>query len=134
MAAGIYTLSTPVTTAATQTTSAIIGLDGLMALSVDMQFIYGSGGTTVKSYLQFSLDGGATYQDAAAAAFATASGRKQFNLSGATPKLTPNTPGDGVLTDDTAIDGVLGPTWRVKVVSVGTYGGSSQVICRIVAR
>jgi hypothetical protein len=44
------------------------------------------------------------------------------------------TPGDGTLAADTAADGVLGPVWRLKVVSVGVYGGSTQVVARIVAR
>lgn len=131
---GVYTLSAAVTAAGTQVTSSIAGLDGMLAASIDINFAYGSGGTTCDVFAQFSLDGGATWQDAAHAAFTTASARKQFNISGLTPKTTPQTPGDGTLAADTAADGVLGPLWRLKVVSVGTYANSTLVTARLVAR
>jgi hypothetical protein len=131
---GVYTLSAAITAAGTQVASSISGLEGMLAASIDVNFIYGSGGTSCDVFAQFSLDGGATWQDAAHAAFTTASARKQFNLSGLTPKTTPQTPGDGVLAADTAADGVLGPLWRLKIVSVGVYGASTQVVARLVAR
>jgi hypothetical protein len=131
---GVYTASAAVTTAGTQVTSSIPSLDGMLAASISLAFSYGSGGTTCDAFVQTSLDGGTVWQDVAHGAFTTASAVRQFNVSGLTPKLTPSTPGDGTLAADTAADGVLGPTWRMKVVSVGTYGGSTQIVARIVAR
>lgn len=134
MIPGVYTLSAAVTTAGTQVTSSISDLDGMLAASISIALQYGSGGTSIDAFAQVSLDGGSVWQDVAHVAFTTASAVKQFNVSGLTPKLTPLTPSDGVLTGDTAVDGVLGPLWRLKIVSTGTYSGSSQVICRLVAR
>ena len=131
---GVFTLSSAVTTAGTQVTSSITGLDGMLAASISLAFLYGSGGTTCDAFMQTSLDGGTVWQDVAQAAFTTASATKQFNVSGLTPKLTPATPGDGTLAADTAVDSVIGPMWRMKVVSVGVYGASTQVVARIVAR
>lgn len=130
----VYTLSEAITAAGTQATTPIVGLDGMLAASISIALQYGSGGTTVDAFVQTSLDGGATWQDVAHAAFTTASAVKQFNVSGLTPKTTPQTPGDGILTADTAADGIVGPMWRLKVVSTGTYGGSTQVVARLVAR
>lgn len=131
---GVYSLSAQVTTAGTQVTSSITGLDGILAASISLAFLYGSGGTTCDAFMQTSLDGGTVWQDVAHAAFTTASATKQFNVSGLTSKLTPSTPGDGTLAADAAIDSILGPTWRMKVISVGVYGASTQVVCRIIAR
>lgn len=131
---GVYTASAAVTAAGTQVTSSITGLDGMLAASISLAFSYGSGGTTCDAFVQTSLDGGTVWQDVAHGAFTTASATKQFNVSGLTPKLTPATPGDGTLAADTAVDGVLGPMWRMKVVSVGIYGASTQIVCRLIAR
>ncbi len=131
---GVYTLSSAITAAGTQISSSISGLDGMLAASISIAFLYGSGGTTCDSFLQMSLDNGAAWQDVAHAAFTMASAVKQFNVSGLTPKLTPLTPGDGILANDTAVDGIIGPLWRLKSVSTGIYGGSTQVVARIVAR
>lgn len=131
---GVYAFSAQVSAAGTQVTSTIDNLEGMLAASISIQLLYGSGGTTVDAYIQTSIDGKKTWQDVAHAAFTTASATKQFNVSGLTPKLTPATPGDGVLAADTAVDGVLGPSWRMKVVSVGVYGASTLVAAGLVAR
>ena len=133
---GIYFLSVPVSTAGTQITaraSDITDLDGILGLSISIQFIAGTGGASVDAFLQQTFDSGFTYQDVAHASFATTNATKQFNVSGLTPKTAPVTPGDGTLTADTAQDGILGGDLRLKVVSAGTYAGA-QVVCRVAAR
>ena len=109
-------------------------LEGMLAASVQIKFAYGSGGTSLKVYIQTSLDQGATWIDVACAAFTTSSATKVLNLSGLTPKTSAATPSDGALTDDTALDGVLGDRWRAKITSVGTYAGSTTLSCRMMAR
>lgn len=123
-----------VTAAATQNGDPVLKLDGMTALSGLVKFDWGSGGTTCKVYVQTSLDQGATWIDIAALAFTTADASKVFNLSGLTPKTTAVVPTDGTLTDDTCLDGILGDRVRLKVVSTGTYAGSTIVTGWIAAR
>jgi hypothetical protein len=110
------------------------GLEGLLALAAQLRLAYGSGGTAIKAYLQTSLDQGATPIDVACFTFSTSSAVKARNLSALTSKLTDVTPTDGALTDDTSVDGVLGDRFRLKIVSTGTYGGSTVLSGRLVAR
>lgn len=105
-------------------------LDGLTAVSLLVRFSYGSGGTKVTVYVQTTLDQGASWIDVACITFTTATASKVLNLSGLTPKTTAATPSDGALTDDTAIDGILGDRLRCKVVSTGTYAGSTSLAVR----
>lgn len=97
---------------------------GLLAQA---NFVYGSGGTTVDAYLQTSLDGGLTAIDIAQWHFTTASARKVYNLNSQTAQTTQITPADGALSSNTAQDGVLGPMYRVKYVTTGTYAGNTSL-------
>lgn len=99
-------------------------LNGAVAAAVQFRLSYGSGGTSIKAYLQTSLDQGSTWIDIACATFTTASANKVVNLSALTAKTTAATPTDGTLTDDTAVDGILGDRLRVKVTSTGTYANT----------
>lgn len=116
-----------ITAAATQLGTPILELDGMTALTCQLKFVFGSGGLTCRAYLQTSLDQGATWIDIACQLFEVANETKIFNLSGLTPKTTAVAPTDGTLTDDTSLDGILGDRVRLKVVSTGTYAGSTQV-------
>lgn len=102
----------------------IQNLEGILATTIEAKFSYGSGGTSLKAYVQVTLDDGQTWVDVASFAFTTSSATKLINLSGLTPKTTAVTPSDGALTDDTCIDGILGSAMRVKVTSVGTYANT----------
>lgn len=132
---GIYSLGDiSITTAGTQTGEWMTGLAGVLAMSAQVRLSYGSGGTNVKAYLQTSLDEGTTPIDIACIVFGTASENAVLNFSGLTPKTTQVTPTDGALADDTAVDGILGDRFRLKLVSVGTYAGSTVLSARICAR
>ncbi len=135
---GDYALTTAVTgeviTEGSDGAAYIENLEGMFAASLLLKFAYGSGGTSLKVYVQTSLDQGATWVDVACAAFLVASATKVLNLSGLTPKTTAATPSDGAMTDDTALDGVLGDRWRVKITSTGTYAGSTTLSARMMAR
>lgn len=120
--------------AGTQTGDWVTGLDGALAIAASMRLAYGSGGSTIKVYLQTSLDQGTTAIDIACFTYTTASANKARNLSALTPKTTDVTPSDGALTDDTSVDGILGDRFRVKIVSTGTYAGSTVLSARICAR
>lgn len=100
-------------------------LDGILALSLQAQFLYGSGGTSVTVYVQTSIDQGQTPIDIAALQFTTASATSIVNLSGLTPKTTPAVPSQQALAAGTCLDGVLGDRFRAVVVVVGTYAAST---------
>lgn len=141
MALGAFGLTTnsgasdkAITGAGTFTCDPITGLAAMLAAAVQIRFEYGSGGTSVKVYLQTSFDGGNTWVDIACRAFTTASETRILNLSALTPKTTAIQPTDGTLTDDTTVDGVLGDRLRIKGVSVGTYAGQTVLSARVVAR
>lgn len=135
IAPGPYSLGDiTITTAGTQTATAVEDLEGMLAAVVQVRLAYGSGGTTIKVYLQTSIDGGTTWCDIACVALTTSSATRVLNFSALTPKTTAATPTDGALTDDTTVDGILGDRLRVKVVSVGTYAGSTLLSVRMVAR
>jgi hypothetical protein len=57
-----------------------------------------------------------------------------MNNPGLTPRTTPIIPTDGALADDTCVDGVLGDRLRVRVVTTGTYGGSTVLSVRAAVR
>jgi hypothetical protein len=123
-----------ITAADTYAGDAVDGLEGVLALTVALRFVYGSGGTNAKAYVQTSFDDGTTWVDIACVLFETANETRLLNFSGLTPKTTQVTPTDGSLSDDTAVDGLLGDQVRVKVVSTGTYAGSTLLSASFVAR
>jgi hypothetical protein len=75
----------------------IQNLDGILAVTIDFKFSYGSGGTTCKVWVPVSSDDGQTWKDIACRAFATSSSTKTINLSGLTPVTTAITPTDGAM-------------------------------------
>lgn len=97
-------------------------------------FVYGSGGTSADVWVQTSVDDGQTWADVANFHFLTTSARAQFNLSALTPITTQYTPTDGTLAANTAKDGLLGPLWRVKYTTVGTYAGGTTLRVDIAPR
>lgn len=123
-----------ITAADTQAGTPVTGLDGMSAATLQLRLAYGSAGTTVRAYVQTSLDQGSTWIDLACVLFGTASEVAVLNFSGLTPKTTAVVPTDGAMTDDTAVDGILGDRLRVKVVSTGTYAGSTVLSARASVR
>lgn len=133
---GIHSLGDfTITTAGTQVGDwTSVDLAGMLAMAAQLRLAYGSGGATIKAYLQTSLDDGAVAIDIACVTYATASKNAVLNFSALTPKLAQVTPSDGAMADDTAIDGVLGDQFRLKIVSTGTYAGSTVLTGRACVR
>ena len=109
-------------------------------LTIQANFTYGSGGTSVDAYIQTSLDGKTTATDIANFHFTTSSQRYGCNISSLQPNGTPlssstapdkQTPNqaltDGSMANNTAADGILGPYVRVKYQSSGTYAGGTTL-------
>ncbi|MER9306784.1 hypothetical protein [Mesorhizobium sp. M0496] len=132
---GIYSLGDfAITAAGTQVGEWITDLDGMHSALLQLRLAYGSGGTTIRAYLQTSLDGGTTAVDMACVLFGTASETAILNFSALTPKLTQVAPTDGTLADDTAIDAIIGTMLRLKLVSTGVYAGQTLLSARVVTR
>lgn len=113
----------------------VTGFEGILVITAQLRLVYGSGGTTIKAYLQTGLDGSAgvdpvTPIDIWCRTFATASDVKDKNFSclDASSDITPT---DATLTDNTAVDGILGDRFRLKLVVAGTYGGSTVLSARV---
>src|SRR6266540_3896020 len=107
-----------------QAQTPIQNLEGILAVTIDFKFSYGSGGTNCKVWVQVSSDDGQTWKDIACRAFTTSSSIKTINVSGLTPVTTAITPTDGAMADDTTQDGILGSAMRVKITTTGTYANT----------
>lgn len=103
------------------------GLYGMKELSVEANFVYGSGGTTVKVWIQTSLDGGSNWIDIMSFAFATTSLRKVHTvvMPAAVATRTSVTPLDTALADNTIQDGILGDRLQAKITTDGTYASTT---------
>jgi hypothetical protein len=121
--------SGPITTAVSAVASAADALSLAdspdSGVTLEAEFVYGSGGTTVDAYVQTTLDGGVTWFDVANFHFTTSSANVAINLRRNTPQTTPVALTDGAMTSNTAVDGLLGSSLRVKLTTVGTYAGGT---------
>ena len=116
----------PITTAVSALTSTPVSLGRVEVLAINADFAYGSGGTTVKAWVQTSLDGGVTWMDIANFAFTTAAARRAYNLTNVAVTAIA-TPTDGTLADNTSVNGFLGTMFRVKYTTTGTYAGATSL-------
>ncbi len=107
-------------------------LEGMNAASIQANFAYSAGGTSLKVDVETSLDQGSTWLPICRFAFTTASAEKVMTVSGLTPRLAAATP--ATLSDDTCLDGTLGDRLRSRVTSVGTYTGATIISVRASVR
>lgn len=135
--AGIFTLGdVAITAAATYITDWVDGLDGVSEITYDLNFAWGSGGSSGKVFLQTSLRQAIETTDAgidiACMSFAGASKQRVGTLVSGYKAAT--IPTDGLLTEETDLSGVLGDRFRLKIVTIGVYAGNTILSGRIAAR
>lgn len=117
---------TTITTAVTASLSSELRLPPDVAnVLVLFDFVYGSGGTTAKAWLQTKV--GDEWVDIANWAGTTASEKRIYNLNSGTAVTTIYTPLDGTLADDSSVSGIIGDALRVKYTTTGTYAGSTTL-------
>jgi hypothetical protein len=100
--------------------------DRVESLGLLASFVRAGGGTTCKAWVQTTLDGGVTWMDIHCFAFTTTTAASAVHLTAAAV-TTPATPADGTTADNTAVNGFLGPLYRVKLTTTGTYTGASSI-------
>lgn len=126
-AAGVV-VATSAVNAKGQAIAYVDRLEGMLGLTLQARLQYTSGGGTLKGWVQTSIDLGSTWLDIACFAFAQADKTRLFNLSGLTPKTSIVTPGDALLADDTAVDGLFGDRLRVKLDTSVAYVGVLEIL------
>lgn len=104
----------------------IDGLDWMAAVTLFVNFVYGSGGTTCAVVIQTSIDD-VVWIDVARFDFTTASLSKIANLSGLTPVSAATV---ATLSSQGQTDGILGDRLRAKITTTGTYAGNTSVSVR----
>ena len=118
--------ATTITTAVTASLSGTTTIRNASVLVLQAVFVYGSGGTSAKAWVQTSIDEGTTWFDIASFAFTTASATRLYSLD-TTAVTSIYTPTDATLTDNTVKNGLLGDKYRVKYTTTGTYAGSTTL-------
>lgn len=120
---GVYTLcSTGVTVAVSgQAQTAITDLGGMTAVSLEAEFLYGSGGTTGIVVVQTRLGAG-NWRDIARFDFATTALTKYAELSGL---LSKGVTSYAALSAEGVSDGFLGDELRAVLTSTGVYSNTT---------
>lgn len=118
--AGVYTLAALQINAAKALSllTPTSGLDGMSSVSLEVNFQYGSGGSTCSLIVATSFDGGTTWRHVARFDFTTATSVKTANIQASAAKAV------GVYSDlasEGVNDGVLGNMLAAYMVSTGTY-------------
>lgn len=120
----VYTLYAQSITAAlsAQAQTAIDGLAGMSAVTLEAELAYGSGGTSASAVIQTSLDGGTVWLDVARFDFTTASAKKWCVLQGLAAKGVASY---SALAAEGVNDGLLGDRLRAVITTVGTYADTT---------
>jgi hypothetical protein len=110
--------------------------DNCKGLTAEVVFVDGGGGTAIKVFIQTSMDSlGSTtvgrapqvWFDVMCIAFATTAGRKILKVREETAVVAAVAESDGALSDDTAVSGIIGTHVRARIVTTGTYSGTSTI-------
>jgi hypothetical protein len=103
----------------------ITNLGGMTAVTLDVDFRYGSGSGTASIIVATSFDNGTTFRHIARFDFATASAVKQCNLEGL---LSMGVTAYADLASEGVNDGVLGDQLAAIITTTGTYSGTTLAV------
>ena len=120
----------PTTIAAAVTaalSTAVTDVVGVNVLTCQATFLYGSGGTNVKAWVQTTFDQGVTWVDIMTFAFTTTAAQKISSVRSSTVVTAAYVPTDATLADDTLKDGLIGSQIRIKYTSTGIYAGATSL-------
>lgn len=109
----------------------IVDLDGMTAVTLDVDFRYQAGGSTASSIVVTSLDGGTTWRHIARFDFTNVSAVKQCNLEGLLSKAVT---AYADLSSEGVNDGILGDQLAVIVTTTGVYSGGTTLSVRASVR
>lgn len=110
--------------------------DDCKGLTAECVFVYGAAGTNTTVYIQTALDAvGSTtvgnqpqvWFDIMAFRFTTAAGRKILKVREETAIVADHVETADALTVDTAVSGIIGSHVRARVVTTGTYTGTTTI-------
>jgi hypothetical protein len=105
------------------------GLTAANRVNLVAVFSYTSGSTpTLKASVQTSLDQGATWLTIATFAFTTSNATKYLAVDAAAGISSAVSVSTNDLSDDTAINGLLGDRIRMSITTTGTYTDASIAI------
>ena len=110
-----------------QLSAVLSKVPGVAVATFQATFLYGAAGTTVKAWIQTSLDGEDTWFDIANFAFLLTAAKKISSVKATIAVAAAYVPTDATLADDTIKDGLLGNAFRVKYTSTGTYTGATSL-------
>lgn len=97
------------------------GLFDAIKLALYAKFVYGSGGTSIKLYVEGSYDQGTSWVPVGNVTFTTANDAKLFTV---VPSSLGSTDADASQADDTVINHIP-PRLRLRQVVAGTYAAST---------
>lgn len=135
----VFSRRIPLLPAVAITTAVAAGLSptflilGMQSLAVQATVAVAASGSSIDAFVQTSLDGGATWIDIMNFHFVNTPGSKVSAVTVNIALAAAVTPGDGALTANTILTGLLGDRLRVKYVTVGTYSGGTTLAVNAVA-
>lgn len=110
-------------------TSDLVTIGEAGDLTAVFDFDYGSGGTSLRLWLQTSFDGGTNWYDIISPSqFATTDAVEIYSVSSAGDLLTAPTEGSKALAAATVQSGMIGDMLRVAGTVVGTYAASTLTV------
>lgn len=120
-------LNVTLAAAVTGVAGVAVGMAGARYLTVEAILTVVGGGTTVKIWIQTTLDGGVTWIDVMNFAFTNTTASKISAVVASTALAAAGTPGDATLADNTILSGLLGSQFRAKYTTTGTFTGATTL-------